>query len=97
LRTVSESFCRLTSISVPTFSIAIVIGGAAGLGLAIAKISPVLGTKLVVIDKDIDYLSTEPKLAALSGDTLSTLTNAQRVMEMAMRVIVALIDRILGL
>ena len=60
--------------------VAVITGAASGLGLAIAKKLAGLGVKLVLIDKNIDTLSTEPQLAAMSRYAVD-ITNEQKVME----------------
>ena len=66
--------------------VAIITGSASGLGLAIAKKLAGLGVKLALIDKNIDNLSNEPDLAAMSRYTVD-ITNEQSVMDTIQKVI----------
>jgi len=60
--------------------VAIITGSASGLGLAIAKKLAGLGAKLVLIDKNIESLSAEPELAAMSRYAVD-ITHEQSVMD----------------
>jgi 3-oxoacyl-[acyl-carrier protein] reductase len=68
-----------------TDHVAIITGGASGLGLAIAKKLAGLGARLVLIDQNIDSLSTEPELAAMSRYAVD-ITDEQKVMETVQKV-----------
>ena len=79
--TVSESGLPLSFAN----QVAIITGAASGLGLAIAKKLASVGAKLVLLDKNIDHLSTEPDLAAMSRYAVD-ITHEQTVMETVQKV-----------
>lgn len=58
--------------------IAIITGGASGLGLAISKKLAALGAKPVIIDKEIDSLSSQPSLTNLTSYAVD-ITNEEKV------------------
>ncbi|HTF17885.1 MAG TPA: SDR family NAD(P)-dependent oxidoreductase [Chryseolinea sp.] len=74
--TFSESGINLSF----TNQVAIITGSASGLGLAIAKKLASLGVKLVLIDKEIDRLSSEPELAGMSRYAVD-ITHEKQVSE----------------
>jgi len=65
--------------------VAIITGGASGLGLVIAKRLAGLGAKLALIDKQVDALSIDPSLAGTSRHAID-ITNEQAVSNTLQRV-----------
>jgi NAD(P)-dependent dehydrogenase (short-subunit alcohol dehydrogenase family) len=65
--------------------VAVITGAASGLGLAIAKRLAGLGAKLVLLDKNIDHLSNEPEVAAMTRYAVD-ITDEQGVMETMQKV-----------
>ncbi|MEJ1239259.1 SDR family NAD(P)-dependent oxidoreductase [Chryseolinea sp. T2] len=72
--TLSETGIPLTF----TNQIAVVTGAASGLGLAISKKLASLGAKLVLLDKEIDSLTTQPALAEMTRYAVD-ITNEEKV------------------
>ncbi|MGC3945767.1 MAG: SDR family NAD(P)-dependent oxidoreductase [Chryseolinea sp.] len=61
-----------------TNQVAIVTGGASGLGLTIANKLASMGARLAIIDKEIDSLSTQPALADMARFAVD-ITNEEKV------------------
>jgi 2-dehydro-3-deoxy-L-rhamnonate dehydrogenase (NAD+) len=60
--------------------VAIISGGASGLGLAIARKLAAMGARLVLLDKNIDPLSADPALATMPRYAVD-ITREEQVME----------------